>query len=397
VKPYYVTRTDENGNFILSNLADTSFKLFALKDINTNFIYDLPDEKIAFADSLVKPRYVPPPAPPDTTVRDSVKMDSSAATGSAIKQFTLLMFQQYDSVQQVVKSELLQEGQIGIYFRYPLKEHGFHCLNNDSIQLWNLEEISSNRDTVYLWLRNFPSDSLILQVRDAGTVVDTIEFDLTKGKSREKTGKKEQQQIKRLTVKTSAQGRSFNHFKTDLQLTFSYPLEKYDLKSIRLIDGTDTVKPNVIISDSLHRNLAIKYKWKEDMKYKIILPDSAFFGINGLTNDSLILVVSTRSEKEFGFMKLNITRTDPESRLIIQMLNEKDQVLDQRNLTGPETLKFEYLNPQKYKFKAILDENGTGRWDTGAYLQGLQPENVVIFPKVVEIRANWEVEEDWNL
>jgi len=45
----------------------------------------------------------------------------------------------------------------------------------------------------------------------------------------------------------------------------------------------------------------------------------------------------------------------------------------------------------------IEDRNSNRRWDTGNFLQQRQPERVWYFPPIVELRANWEVEETWHL
>jgi hypothetical protein len=55
------------------------------------------------------------------------------------------------------------------------------------------------------------------------------------------------------------------------------------------------------------------------------------------------------------------------------------------------------LNPGKYTARIILDSNRNGRWDTGRYLKGLQPEKVLIFSKDINLKANWEVEEPWEI
>ena len=53
--PLYVSRTNKRGKFTVKNLAGGSYKIFALKDGNTNFKYDMPSESIAFMDSLITP------------------------------------------------------------------------------------------------------------------------------------------------------------------------------------------------------------------------------------------------------------------------------------------------------------------------------------------------------
>ena len=47
----------EEGNFFLTNLKDKPYYLFALKDMNNNMMFDLPNESIAFIDSAFRPDF----------------------------------------------------------------------------------------------------------------------------------------------------------------------------------------------------------------------------------------------------------------------------------------------------------------------------------------------------
>jgi hypothetical protein len=78
-------------------------------------------------------------------------------------------------------------------------------------------------------------------------------------------------------------------------------------------------------------------------------------------------------------------------------MNAKEMVLMEKVITTNTKVKFETLSPSKYKLKAILDHNGNGRWDSGNYLNRIQPERVQYFEKEIEIRANWDFEEEWDL
>ena len=49
-RPLYLARTREDGTFVLDHLSASEFSLFALRDKNSNFKYDLPNEEIAFLD-----------------------------------------------------------------------------------------------------------------------------------------------------------------------------------------------------------------------------------------------------------------------------------------------------------------------------------------------------------
>ncbi len=49
--PLYVGRSDDSGVFSVNNLRSDVYKVFALKDGNNNFLFDLPSEEIAFLDT----------------------------------------------------------------------------------------------------------------------------------------------------------------------------------------------------------------------------------------------------------------------------------------------------------------------------------------------------------
>ena len=51
--PSYFARTKEDGSYKINNIKSGIYKVFALKDANANYIYDLPTESIAFSDTLI--------------------------------------------------------------------------------------------------------------------------------------------------------------------------------------------------------------------------------------------------------------------------------------------------------------------------------------------------------
>ena len=44
--------------------------------------------------------------------------------------------------------------------------------------------------------------------------------------------------------------------------------------------------------------------------------------------------------------------------------------------------------------RIVEDKNHNKKWDTGNFLQRKQPEIIRYFAKEIELRANWEVEQD---
>ena len=58
---------------------------------------------------------------------------------------------------------------------------------------------------------------------------------------------------------------------------------------------------------------------------------------------------------------------------------------------------FFYVTPGDYYLRLFIDRNGDGVWNTGAYDQELQPEEVFYFPKPLSLKARWEFEQDWEV
>lgn len=54
-KPKYVTKVDSKGEFLFKGLPAHSFRIYAVKDANTNYIYDGTGDEVAFNDANVVP------------------------------------------------------------------------------------------------------------------------------------------------------------------------------------------------------------------------------------------------------------------------------------------------------------------------------------------------------
>ena len=102
--PNYVTKSLSDGSFMLKNITQGSYKIFAIKDINSNFRYDMPNEEIAFLEESVTAFR----ALPDSTA-DSLM--------SELPMLTLYSFIAADSVQQLSRYE---NPAAGIY-KFPYK------------------------------------------------------------------------------------------------------------------------------------------------------------------------------------------------------------------------------------------------------------------------------------
>ena len=82
---------------------------------------------------------------------------------------------------------------------------------------------------------------------------------------------------------------------------------------------------------------------------------------------------------------------------IVQLINDKGETQREVYAETPQMVEFNYLKPGNYGLRIIFDENGNRKWDTGSFLKKIQPEEVRYYPDMVNIRANWEMEETFTV
>jgi hypothetical protein len=99
--------------------------------------------------------------------------------------------------------------------------------------------------------------------------------------------------------------------------------------------------------------------------------------------------------EDYGSVTANLTGY--EGAVIIQLVAEKDKIVSERAVTSPGTVKFGLLDKGSYRLKAIYDLDGHGAWTTGDYDLRRSPEPVTYYGGELEVKINWELEQDWDL
>lgn len=75
----------------------------------------------------------------------------------------------------------------------------------------------------------------------------------------------------------------------------------------------------------------------------------------------------------------------------------KYNVLREKEIRQDGEVVFDLLPAGKYRFRAILDTNGNGVWDTGLFLKGRQPEEVIYLPAEISVKQNFDIEQTFDL
>lgn len=402
-KPLYLTKTNKKGIFNLTNLKDTTYKIFAIKDVNSNYLYDLPNEKIAFTDSILKPREVTLMKSykvVDTTAKDSLKTtkkDSvpgdTPAGGSASDTLTLNLFRDRDTTLKLTSSTMKKNENLKLGFNKPVDSFAIKALKPQMNEDWYIPEWNSVKDSVVLWLTEFKSDSLMMTFEMDSVLTDTLTFTYF-----DKTGDDEPAQKERsLEINPFLQ----NNVQIPVHpmiLNFSRPLSDQGLvkDSLFLYSSEDTTR--VTYEKTGLREISIDYNWNDDMSYRLYIPDSTFVDMFGNKNDSTVHKFTTQPKDKYGTLIIKATLPDNEHDYIVHLLSQDEkEIVKKTTVTNDTTLRFEFLEPEKYKLKAIEDKNKNNVWDAGLYIRHEQPEEVIYYETIIEIMANWEVEYNWKI
>ena len=366
-KPSYFGKTKEDGTFTIKNIAHGSYKLFALKEANNNYLFDSRDESIAFPD----------------------KMISSTSDSLTLKLFTEAF------PQRLLRSYSEEPGKAVFIFQQPVEVFQYKLLATDPGIL--AMQYSFMRDAVTLWYKNTSADSLSLKILSPVlTAGDTVEMQLLSlKKMQEKKSEKIRAEFKLNIFSNLSQAFDLND---TMRIFFSHPVLKADVKKIILYEDSATrINYSLSFTDSLKRKMLIAASWNENKNYRLEIPYGIFTDTFGLKNDSLVFNYHTRLLNEYGSVKINMKVPAIKSSLILQLMDEKENVFRQSILLKDTTLNYEYLLPGIFRLKIIVDENGNGKWDTGNYLKHTQPEKVFYNPAKINVRANWDIETDWTI
>lgn len=389
-EPCQVTRTNKNGNFRFSNLADKDYLVFALKDMNSNYFYDQPNEDVAFLDTLVHAVYDGKITEADSTVADSMK--SVPVANKKALDLTLHMFVKIDTTQMITEKKLVERGLLRFVFRQPDSTLRWSNITPLPDTMRHIEKWSAESDTLLWFFTPDVADSATFVFTDKKGFADTIKMNL-------KTKTKNPKPIK-LDINSNLKGNLLMP-EDPFTLVFSEPIiEVVAHDSLLLVlDSTRSVSAKFIAVDSSLMRYALQYDPTEGDSITLKIPDSVFMGIRGVSNESKTFSFHRAKEEEYGNLFIKVMLPEDIPQIIVELLNESNKVIDKQIVTEDKELEYWYLSSGKYKLRATLDADANGRWSSGDYSRRFQPEKVVEYKTVFDVRAGWDIdlEEPWDL
>ncbi len=351
-KPNYVAITTDSLNFNFSNVKEGKYKLFALQEDIKDYIFSPKTDKIGFHEQIIS-------LPKDSVLKN-----------------TISIFKETQPF-RLKRAKEVSKGKIQFPFIGKQTDLNVKLLSNVPSDFKEFTQFEKDKDTLNYWFSPIKKDSLDFIVKNE-KFIDTLTIRLNKKK------------LDSISISSSVTG--ILHLSDTIFIESNNPIVKLDKSRFSMIKDSAKIDFNIIEKNKL--KMAVLFERTPKSKYKLDILPKAFTDIYNLTNNTLSYNFTTKSLEEYGSISLNLDNKTKQN-LILELIENKKVI--QKRFVSSETKKvtFKFLEPKKYKIRAIIDKNKNKIWDTGNYLEKIQPEKIVYFDKELTLRANWNIEENF--
>lgn len=448
-----IARTNEYGQFTIRNLKPGRYHVFGLNDMDGNYTYARSEDMAFYGDVVVPSSYRRETT--DTIFKYNGEIDTiqpGLHTVFTPNDIFLAMFnEEYRSI-YLKKNERLDEGKLHILFSgavdslpslrvlkpTPSRPDWYRLQRtaaNDSLIYWLTDSNMIKSDTILVETRYLRSDSL----DNLTFATDTLKFNMRHSKKKDKknestdkedSGKKDKKKKKGgllgALVKPkggnpegaedgeankpksrfdsippiSVQFTSNVDYGKPLLVTFGTPIDSINQAAVHLFQRDDTLWNAVARAVRLERidtvdimAYKIDYPFEAGKQYRAEIDSMSVYDCFGNMNKREKCEFSIPALEEYSNLYLNVNVQDS---AFVELLNGSDKVVDTAAVAGG-TAAFENIKPGTYYARLVIDANGNGKWDTGNYALHRQPEDVFYYPKRINLKKNWDVEQTWNI
>ncbi len=399
-RPAYFSRTDTSGRYLIENVRAGTYKVFAFNDADANLVNNTPGERIGFRDSLL------------VLDRERDNIDVSLFRG-----YTKPRIVRRERTDETVGLEL-NVGLVDYSLRYGRPMSGSAtstsgtAISPASQTTATTPDLATtavaggkSTDTLQSFLER---DRLIRLFRPANRAAgDTLFVTVLAIDSAGKTTEL-RERIYFSPLKTKARNRT--PFTADLQpapgssldntnlvfeLTFNKPVFGFNPDLVQIY--ADSTKPDRLTASNFQwtnhdAHLTIKAKTSANDTLTLRLRKGAFISVQGDTAAPAKVRYRIADADSYGLIAGRVTnpRVKPgDKNLIIELLDDKYKVL--RTAKGSASYSFGRLPPGRYRLRVVLDRNANGKRDTGDTTKAIQPEEIIYFPEVINLKQNFEL------
>lgn len=201
---------------------------------------------------------------------------------------------------------------------------------------------------------------------------------------------------RKLRYTTSLEG-SEQELTDPFRFTFNRPLKDWNVQDLIVLDSSNNrLIPVRSEMDSTKKKLDVVLTWKEGMKYKMIVDKKIFTDTsrNNLPKSDTIKF-TTKKASDYGNVVLRFTNIELAKHPLIEFVIG-DEVKYSFPLTTAEWSRG-LIKAGEYEMRIVYDENQNGKWDPGKYSIKRQPEKVLALPQKLNVKENWDNEQDIRL
>jgi hypothetical protein len=193
----------------------------------------------------------------------------------------------------------------------------------------------------------------------------------------------------------------------EAEIKFNKPIDRINYDSLYIKYDSASyipIKPEMLsFKDSMDRTLIkIKVNIQDSIKqetYTLYAMDSTFQDIEGEFNTTKIENVFKKLDQETLAEEIKITVNTDFLPILVQILDKKEEIIEEQYLTETNTAIFKNLEAATYNIRAILDINKNRRWDTSNMVENRQAEPIYYLennesdnPKDTIIRGGWSLD-----
>lgn len=372
-KPFYFAKTDKAGTFKIENIKAGKYWIYGLKDQNFNYIYDQPNELIAFSDNAID-------------LFDSIPQNVK-----------LFLFDENKRRLRLDEVRSMEPGRLQISYSKPIKNFK---LDWKGFSTNDFAYIYPTNDTITYWFSNYYStkDSFYITAND--TLLDTVRMEL---KSIKKdsiyTWPKYSLSVVNQSNKTKIDSSNIGlqELNKAVKINFNRPITGIDeSKLLRINEESDTnfIEQKFVVDEMTKMFLLLDFEKKENTKYNLEIPDSTVQDIFGMWNKKIIYRFTTKNKTSYGNLHITLKTEHPENFYVIKLLNAANETVKEFFFTGNGERKVTVDNilAGTYRFVVIDDTNKNGVWDTGDFSHKIQPEKTYPYKETYQLKGGWDLD-----
>lgn len=405
-----IAKTNENGEFTIYGIAEGQYNIFAIKDVGGANCYQNKGTDIGFFDSIIKP-YAHLHGKVDTIWADTTKTKYEKVTLDAFNEYfpkdiLIKTFKEKDIVHRLKNYKRTDSNKLSITFSEPQEnEPTIKLLSDSSFTEPFLKERTNRTDSLVFWIKDsllYKKDSIQLAVTYLKTdslgehipQTDSLYFIYRETKAAKR--KREKATDNHVLKFKHNLAKNLEVYDT-INFVFDEPIKEVITDSIRLSLKVDTllekVDYTIMFDDSIcKKKLYLLFKKELGGTYQLEMDSACITSIYGKVINGFKKPIRLRKLEDYSNLYIKFNEDIPNG--IVQLINDKDVVLRECPVQDAEAY-FEDINPSTYYIRMFIDENGNNKWDPGILEKKIQPEMMHYYPKKLQMRANWDMEETW--